>query len=445
MYAGPTIHQPRSCSTTSPEPFRPARRARPRAATGRRGAARTGAGAGRRRHRQDPGDHPPDRPRRRHRASTRPPRCWRVTFTTRAAGEMREPAARRSGRRGCQARTFHSAALRQLRFFWPRVHGARAARARSSPSWRCSRSPRDASGSAPTRRRCATSPARSSGPRSATSAPTTTPRSPAPAAARSSSLDPETVARVFDAYEEVKRGQGRMDMEDVLLFARRAARRGRGGRRAGPPPVQVVRRRRVPGRLARSSTALLDLWLGGRDELCVVGDPAQTIYSFAGADARYLREFTQRKFPVRHERRPGPQLPLDPRGRRRGQPAARRHAQQGRRPASPSGPPAPASRCARPPTRSPRPRRSPTGSTALRASGTPAGRDGRAVPHQRAVRALRGGPHRSRDPLRRPRRRAVLRPSRGAAGDHPRARRRPLGRGVRPVSEAVVAVLSRMG
>ena len=40
--------------------------------------------------------------------------------------------------------------------------------------------------------------------------------------------------------------------------------------------------------------ALLDLWLGGRDELCVVGDPAQTIYSFAGADARYLREFTQR-------------------------------------------------------------------------------------------------------------------------------------------------------
>src|SRR5690606_25825474 len=44
-------------------------------------------------------------------------------------------------------------------------------------------------------------------------------------------------------------------------------------------------------------SALLDLWLGGRDEICVVGDPAQTIYSFAGADANYLRQFTDR-----HER-----------------------------------------------------------------------------------------------------------------------------------------------
>ncbi len=41
-------------------------------------------------------------------------------------------------------------------------------------------------------------------------------------------------------------------------------------------------------------SALLDLWLGGRDEICVVGDPAQTIYSFAGADAAYLRDFPQK-------------------------------------------------------------------------------------------------------------------------------------------------------
>ena len=43
-------------------------------------------------------------------------------------------------------------------------------------------------------------------------------------------------------------------------------------------------------------SALLDLWLGGRDEICVVGDPAQTIYSFAGARASYLTEFPV-KFP----------------------------------------------------------------------------------------------------------------------------------------------------
>ncbi|MDR2113860.1 MAG: ATP-dependent DNA helicase UvrD2, partial [Bifidobacteriaceae bacterium] len=41
---------------------------------------------------------------------------------------------------------------------------------------------------------------------------------------------------------------------------------------------------------------LLDLWLGGRKELCVVGDPAQTIYSFDGATSGYLTGF-QRRYP----------------------------------------------------------------------------------------------------------------------------------------------------
>ena len=45
-----------------------------------------------------------------------------VTFTTRAAGEMRT-RLRTLGASGVQARTFHSAALRQLRYFWPHVHG----------------------------------------------------------------------------------------------------------------------------------------------------------------------------------------------------------------------------------------------------------------------------------------------------------------------------------
>ena len=45
-----------------------------------------------------------------------------VTFTTRAAGEMRG-RLRTLGAGGVQARTFHSAALRQLRYFWPHVHG----------------------------------------------------------------------------------------------------------------------------------------------------------------------------------------------------------------------------------------------------------------------------------------------------------------------------------
>ena len=36
---------------------------------------------------------------------------------------------------------------------------------------------------------------------------------------------------------------------------------------------------------------LLELWLGDRDDLCVVGDASQTIYSFAGASPEYLLGF----------------------------------------------------------------------------------------------------------------------------------------------------------
>src|SRR3954454_6438103 len=45
-----------------------------------------------------------------------------VTFTTRAAGEMRG-RLRQLGATGVQARTFHSAALRQLQYFWPKAVG----------------------------------------------------------------------------------------------------------------------------------------------------------------------------------------------------------------------------------------------------------------------------------------------------------------------------------
>src|SRR4029079_8138508 len=45
-----------------------------------------------------------------------------VTFTTRAAGEMRT-RLRSMGASSVQARTFHSAALRQVRYFWPKVYG----------------------------------------------------------------------------------------------------------------------------------------------------------------------------------------------------------------------------------------------------------------------------------------------------------------------------------
>ena len=174
-------------------------------------------------------------------------------------------------------------------------------------------------------------------------------------------------------------------------------------------------------------SALLDLWLGGRDEICVVGDPAQTIYSFAGADAGYLRGFPA-KFPgttsvelVRNYRS-SPQVVeaanrllarLAEPGRRAARPGAGRAAghvhaaaRRGRRGVVRRG-------------AGPRP-------APLRAGRR---RDRGAVPDQRAVRVVRGGAGRARHPLRRARRGPVLRPARGARGGDPGPRRGSLGAG----------------
>jgi ATP-dependent DNA helicase UvrD/PcrA len=211
-----------------------------------------------------------------------------VTFTTRAAGEMCT-RLRSLGAGGVQARTFHSAALRQARFFWPKVYGGElpvltesklgmlgnAARRNRVPTDQASL--RDLAGEVEW--------AKVSNVRPDDYARV--------AEARGRSVtgqDPATVARVFATYEDVKRGQGRMDMEDVLLCT--AALLAEDERVA----AQVRRQYRwfVVDEFQDVSpiqAALLDLWLGGRDDLCVVGDPAQTIYSFAGANASYLLDF----------------------------------------------------------------------------------------------------------------------------------------------------------
>ena len=214
-----------------------------------------------------------------------------VTFTTRAAGEMRS-RLRQLGAGGVQARTFHAAALRQLRYFWPHVHGTEL------PTLTESKIPMLA-GAARRHRVTADQAllrdlasevewAKVSNVRPDDYARLATERGRSVAA-----LPPETVGRLFDAYEEVKRGQGRMDMEDVLLLT--------AGLLAEDERVAAQVRRQYKWFVVDEyqdvsplQHALLHLWLGGRDELCVVGDPAQTIYSFAGANADYLRDFPSR-------------------------------------------------------------------------------------------------------------------------------------------------------
>jgi ATP-dependent DNA helicase UvrD/PcrA len=220
-----------------------------------------------------------------------PTRVLAVTFTTRAAGEMRT-RLRALGAAGVQARTFHSAALRQARFFWPKVYGGELPQLTESKLGMLGNAARrnrvhadqgtlrDLAGEVEW--------AKVSNVRPDDYARV------ADARGRSvNGLDPDTVARVFASYEEVKRGQGRMDMEDVLLCA--AALLAEDERVAAQVRRQyhwfVVDEFQDVSPL---QAALLDLWLGGRDDLCVVGDPAQTIYSFAGASASYLLDFPRK-------------------------------------------------------------------------------------------------------------------------------------------------------
>ena len=215
-----------------------------------------------------------------------------VTFTTRAAGEMRG-RLHRLGAPGVQARTFHSAALRQLRWFWPTTYGGELPTLTESKLAMVAGAAR--------RLRVQTDQALLRDLASEIEWAKVSNVGPDDYAAVAdrrgravSGVDHETVGRLFAGYEEVKRSQARMDMEDVLLLT--------AGMLAEEERVAAQVRAQYKWFVVDEfqdvspiQSALLDLWLGGRDEICVVGDPAQTIYSFAGADASYLRDFP-RKF-----------------------------------------------------------------------------------------------------------------------------------------------------
>jgi DNA helicase-2/ATP-dependent DNA helicase PcrA len=216
-----------------------------------------------------------------------------VTFTTRAAGEMRG-RLHRLGAPGVQARTFHSAALRQLRWFWPTTYGGEL------PTLTESKIPLLAGAARRLRIHADQALLRDLASEIEWAKVSNVgPDDYVTLAQRQgravSGLDAETVGRLFAGYEEVKRSQARMDMEDVLLLT--------AGMLAEEERVAAQVRAQYKWFVVDEyqdvspiQSALLDLWLGGRDEICVVGDPAQTIYSFAGADASYLRDFP-RKLP----------------------------------------------------------------------------------------------------------------------------------------------------
>lgn len=213
-----------------------------------------------------------------------------VTFTARAAGEMRT-RLRDLGVAGVQARTFHSAALRQLRYFWPRVVGGPV------PELLAQKAPVVADAAhrlGLSVDRVAVRDLASEIEWAKVSRITAEDYETAAAAAgrpAPAGHDHQVIARLITAYEDAKDARGVMDMEDILwLLAGMLVDNG-----AVADEVRGQYRRFVVDEYQDISPLqkfLLDQWLGGRDELCVVGDPAQTIYSFAGATPHYLTRFT---------------------------------------------------------------------------------------------------------------------------------------------------------
>ncbi|HLY34961.1 MAG TPA: ATP-dependent helicase, partial [Jatrophihabitantaceae bacterium] len=213
-----------------------------------------------------------------------------VTFTARAAGELRN-RLRRLGADGVQARTFHAAALRQLTYFAPRVLGGGVPDVVDNPLRLV--------GNAAARLRLRTdrtevrdltseiewAKAVLAGPDDYVARAAT--------AGRQTSTAPETVAKVYAEYEQVKRRSGQLDFADLLLITA-------GAIDEYADVAEEIRRRYRHfvvdeyQDVSPLQQRLLDAWLGDRNDLCVVGDANQTIYSFAGATPQHLLGFRTR-------------------------------------------------------------------------------------------------------------------------------------------------------
>ncbi|MEU3687179.1 ATP-dependent DNA helicase UvrD2 [Streptomyces narbonensis] len=213
-----------------------------------------------------------------------------VTFTNRAAGEMRG-RLRQLGAGGVQARTFHSAALRQLQFFWPKAVGG------DMPRLLERKIQLVADAAARCRVRLDRNELRDVTSEIEWAKVTQTVPADYPAAVaksvRDAPRDPAEISQIYALYEQLKRDRSVIDFEDVLLLTV-------GILQDRHDIAEQIRRQYQHfvvdeyQDVSPLQQRLLDLWLGDRDNLCVVGDASQTIYSFTGATPDHLLNFRNR-------------------------------------------------------------------------------------------------------------------------------------------------------
>jgi DNA helicase-2/ATP-dependent DNA helicase PcrA len=219
-----------------------------------------------------------------------PQKVLALTFTARAANEMRN-RLRALGAAGVQTRTFHAAALRQLQYFWPQAVGGPLpglVEHKARLITEAAQNMRLSTDRAAVRDLAAEI-------EWAKVSMLTPDTYPTRAARRDMPLGYEirTVQRLYQSYEELKTDRHLIDFEDVLLLTvavleedeRVAATVREQYRHFVVDEYQDV---------SPLQQRLLDAWLGGRDDVCVVGDASQTIYSFTGASSRHLLEFPRR-------------------------------------------------------------------------------------------------------------------------------------------------------
>ena len=224
-----------------------------------------------------------------------PQKVLALTFTAKAAGEMRA-RLRSLGVPTVAARTIHSAALKQLLYFWPSVFGGRTPdlmttktgflteainRAGLSDSVRATNRElmRDIASEIEWAKVSQVAPSdyvdeiskRMQKPR----------------------VLPEQMVQIYTAYESIKKQELAIDFEDVLLLCAAMLEQEREVRERVQDQYRYFTIDEYQD-VSPIQQRLINAWLGKRNDICVVGDPAQTIYSFAGATPVFLNTFTQR-------------------------------------------------------------------------------------------------------------------------------------------------------
>jgi DNA helicase II / ATP-dependent DNA helicase PcrA len=229
-----------------------------------------------------------------------PARVLAVTFTTRAAGELRGRLRQLgglvpgTGLEQVQARTFHSAALRQLTYFWPTTVGGPAPQVIESKIGLVAEAARRI------RLRAGLTELRDAAAEiewaKVTQVRPEEYEAASVKAGRSGPAEPALLGRLYGAYEAIRADRNLVDFESVLeLTAAILSEHGAAARSVRDRyAVFAVDEYQDVNPLQK---LLLDMWLGGRDDLCVVGDPRQTIYSFTGATPEYLTRFPS-EFPA---------------------------------------------------------------------------------------------------------------------------------------------------